>query len=314
MDLSQANKSQLEMSRNYHDISSVNKLREAAISGDKGALEEAAKQFEAIFVQMMLTSMRKAQDALADEDSPFSSEQVKFYRDMHDKQLATDLSAQGSMGLADIIVKQMSPDAGFMPGAALRNDGDLSSINRARVHAMQRAQDYVMGPATSTGAFKQQGFDTPADFVESLYPEAVSAAKELNIDPKALIAQAAVETGWGKHLIHQGNGENSHNLFGIKADKRWQGEKAVVSTLEYVNNVPEKQQAAFRSYQSFSDSLNDYVDFIKSNPRYHQAIQNTQKPEQYFNALQEAGYATDPQYANKVMSVYNGQLLGDLLP
>lgn len=313
MDLSQANKSQLDMSRNYHDISSVNKLREAAQSGDEGALEEAAKQFEAIFVQMMLTSMRKAQDALADEDSPFSSEQVKFYRDMHDKQLATDLSSNGSMGLADIIIAQMSPDAGFRPASTLRNDADVSSLNRARVEAMQRAQDMVLGPVSTT-VNKQEVFASPEEFVKQIYPQAIDAAKELNIDPKALLAQAAVETGWGKHLIHQANGNNSHNLFGIKADKRWDGEKATVGTIEYVNNVPERQHAAFRSYQSFSESLHDYVDFIKSNARYEDAIQQTQKPEKYFNALQEAGYATDPNYASKVMSVYNGQILGELLP
>jgi len=313
MDLTNTNKSQLEMSRNYHDISSVNKLREAATSGDKGALEEAAKQFEAIFVNMMLSSMRKAQDALADKDSPFSSEQVKFYRDMHDKQLATDLASNGSMGLADIIVQQMDPSSGVMPGSALRNDGDLSSINRQRVASMQRAQDLVLGPQ-QTSAFKAKAFESPSEFVASLYPHAEQAAKELNIDPKALIAQAAVETGWGKHLIHNGGGDNSHNLFGIKADKRWQGDKAVVSTLEYVNNVPEKQQAAFRSYASFSESLSDYVDFIKTNPRYHQAIQNTQQPKDYFDALQKAGYATDPQYSDKIMSVYDGSILGELLP
>jgi len=114
-------------------------------------------------------------------------------------------------------------------------------------------------------------------------------------------------------VIHQGNGNSSHNLFGIKADKRWQGDKAVVDTLEYVNNVPEKQQAAFRSYQDFSGSLNDYVAFIQGNPRYQQAIEQTQSPDKYFDALQEAGYATDPAYAEKVMSVYKGDLLNGLL-
>jgi flagellar protein FlgJ len=317
MDLSSTTKTQLEMSRNYHDLGSVNKLREAAQSGDKGALEEAAKQFEAIFVQMMLKSMRKAQDALADKDSPFSSEQVKFYREMHDKQLATDLSANGSIGLADIIVQQMNPGDEMMPAGTVRSDGDLSILNRRTVAAVQDAQDRVLGvnnENVSSSASKQSAFASPEEFVTALYPQAIEAAKVLNIDPKAMIAQAALETGWGKSIIHKGDGANSHNLFGIKADKRWDGEKASVDTLEFVNNVPEKQQANFRSYGSFSDSLNDYVDFIQSNPRYEQATQKTQSPQQYFEALQEAGYATDPQYAEKVMSVFNGSILGDLLP
>jgi flagellar protein FlgJ len=129
-----------------------------------------------------------------------------------------------------------------------------------------------------------------------------------------MIAQAAVESGWGKSLIHKNDGENSHNLFGIKADKRWEGDKATVDTLEFVNNLPEKQQASFRSYGSFSDSMDDYVDFIKSNPRYDHAVGKADAPKEYFDALQNAGYATDPNYAEKVMSVFNGNILGELLP
>lgn len=317
MDLTSANKSQLEMSRNYHDMGSVNKLREAAQSGDSGALEEAAKQFEAIFVQMMLKSMRQAQDALADKDSPFSTEQVKFYREMHDKQLATDLSTNGSIGLAEVIMQQMGPGNGVTPASAVRSDGNLSVLNRHNVAAVQNAQDRVLGTNNdnvSSGASKEAAFASPQEFVKALYPHAVEAAKGLNLDPKALIAQAAVETGWGKSVIHKNDGENSHNLFGIKADKRWDGEKATVDTLEFVNNVPEKQQASFRSYGSFTHSMEDYVDFIKSNPRYEEATQKTETPADYFKALQDAGYATDPKYAEKVMSVFNGNTLGDLLP
>lgn len=317
MDLSSTTKTKLEMSRNYHDMGSVNKLREAAQSGDEGALEEAAKQFEAIFVQMMLKSMRKAQDALADKDSPFSTEQVKFYREMHDKQIATDLSANGSIGLAKVIMQQMNPGNGVMPAGVVRADGDLSVLNRHNVAAIQNAQNRVMGnnnDNVSQGAFKSAAFASPKEFVDALYPHAIEAAKALNLDPKAIIAQAAVETGWGKSLIHKNDGENSHNLFGIKADKRWDGEKATVDTLEFVNNVPEKQQASFRSYGSFTHSMEDYVDFIKSNPRYEQAIQKTETPKDYFNALQDAGYATDPHYAQKVMSVFNGNVLAELIP
>lgn len=308
-------KSQLEMSRSVHDLGGLNSLREAATSGQDGALEEAAKQFEAIFVQMLLKSMRQAQDALADEDSPFNSDQVKFYRDMHDQQLATDLSTNGSIGLAEIIVQQMSINDGVMPASAVRSDGDLSSINRNKV-LMRQAQEQIFASDVSGASNGQKlaSFETPADFIESLYPQALEAAKQLNIDPKALLAQAAVETGWGKYLIHQADGSNSHNLFGIKADARWQGDKAVVETLEYENGIASKQKAAFRSYDDFESSMADYAHFIQDNPRYSQALEQTQSPRDYFEALQEAGYATDPQYADKVMSVFNGELFKGLLP
>lgn len=314
MDLMTNTKSQLEMSRNVHDSQSTDKLRAAVASGDKGAIEEAAKQFEAIFVQMLLKSMRKAQEAIADKDSPFNSDQVKYYRDMHDQQLATDMATNGSIGLAQVIIQQMGGDDRITPAGAVRANGDISILNRAQVMRRQQAEDAVFGPYQNDRAnSKRAAFESPQHFVESLYPQAVAAAEKLSIDPKALLAQAAVETGWGKYVIHQGNGSSSHNLFGIKADKRWQGDKAIVDTLEYVNNVPEKQQAAFRSYQDFSGSLNDYVEFIQGNPRYQQAIEQTQSPDKYFNALQEAGYATDPAYAEKVMSVYKGDLLNGLL-
>lgn len=315
MDLSSNAKSQLEMSRSVHDLGSVDKLRAAAKSGDAGALEEAAKQFEAIFVQMLLKSMRKAQEALADKESPFNSDQVKFYRDMHDQQLATDMSTNGSIGLAEVIVQQMGINNGVTPASAVRTNTDLSALNRHQVMLRHVQEDALFSKVeNTTNTNKKAAFNSPQEFVEHLYPQAVEAAERLNIDPKALLAQAAVETGWGKFVIHQQDGASSHNLFGIKADKRWVGDKAVVDTLEYVNNVPEKSQAAFRSYSDFSDSLNDYIQFVQSNPRYERAIENSESPQQYFKELQSAGYASDPAYADKVMSVYNGDLLNDLLP
>jgi flagellar protein FlgJ len=311
MDITGQAKTQLEMSRSVYDLNASSKLKEAALSGDPEAIEEAAKQFEAVFVKMLLKSMRQAQEALADKDSPFNSDQVKYYRDMHDQQMAVDLSTSGNIGLAEVIVQQMSINNGTMPASAIRNDGNLSSINRQQVIARQRSEQALFGDMSTN---KRAGFDSPEAFVESLYPYAQAAAEKLNIDPKALLAQAAVETGWGKYIIHQQDGASSHNLFGIKADSRWQGDKAVVDTLEYVNDVPEKQQAAFRSYQDFNKSLDDYVNFIQSNPRYENATNNTQSVDQYFKELQQAGYATDPAYAEKVMSVYNGELLNGLLP
>ncbi|MFC4699947.1 flagellar assembly peptidoglycan hydrolase FlgJ [Glaciecola siphonariae] len=357
MDLSSNAKSQLEMSRSVHDLGSLDTLRAAAKSGDEGALEEAAKQFEAIFVQMLLKSMRKAQDAMADKDSPFNSEQVKFYRDMHDQQLATDLSTKGSLGLADVIVQQMSLNNGVMPASAVRNDADLSMLNRnakLRAQFMEKSaiedlsgksphQNAQQTPNQSSSSLlqsielrqvasqngqatqaqnkvqdaqptKKAAFASPKEFIKALYPQAQAAAERLGISAKALIAQAAVETGWGKFMIHQGDGNNAHNLFGIKADKRWDGNKTVIDTLEFKNNIPQKQQAAFRTYSNFEESLHDYVDFVSGNPRYQHALEKAQAPNEYFKELQRAGYATDPKYADKVMSVYNSPTMSELLP
>ncbi|WP_102795750.1 flagellar assembly peptidoglycan hydrolase FlgJ [Bowmanella denitrificans] len=294
---------QLEQSRNVHDLKGLDNLRRAAQAGDKGALEEAAKQFEAIFVRMMLKSMRDAQDVLADEDSPFNSQQVKFYRDMHDQQLATDLASGGSLGLADLIVKQLGQNVeGYTPASVLRSDGNLSDINRSQIKALDSIQARALGPLNQPGN-KQPAFADAKDFIAALLPQAEQAAAQLGLDPRALVAQAAVETGWGQQMIHLPSGQNSHNLFGIKADKRWQGDKALVNTLEYQQGMAKPQKAAFRAYDSFADSMQDYVDFIRDNPRYQHAIGQSGDSRRYFQELQKAGYATDPNYSDKIMQV-----------
>ncbi|WP_034474644.1 flagellar assembly peptidoglycan hydrolase FlgJ [Aestuariibacter salexigens] len=309
-------KSQLEMTRNYHDLGSVDKLRQAALSGDKGALREAAQQFEAVFVNMLLKSMRKAQDALADEDSPFNSEQVKFYRDMHDQQLATDLSSKGSLGLADIIVQQLSHDKdGYLPATAIRNDANLADIRhrRTELSPLDGVERQIQRSKTVTQpGIKQAAFEEPQHFVNALYPIAEKVGQQYGLDAKAMIAQAAVETGWGRYLIHDGQGNNSHNLFGIKADNRWQGEKVVVDTLEYQGGIANRQRAPFRAYGSFLESMRDYAQFITGSQRYEQALENAGDAQKYVESLQQAGYATDPNYASKIKTILNGALMRGL--
>lgn len=310
MDQSFITKSPLELSRNANDIKGLDELRRAAQSGDSKALDEAAKQFEAIFVQMMLKSMRKAQDVMSDKDSPFNSEQVKFYRDMHDTQIASDLASNGSIGLAEIIVRQLGKTGdGYMPAGALRNDGNLSSINRNTIASTHKAQEEVLGnqPIKTFQSFKTAAFNDAQSFIEQLYPAAKQAAEKLGIDPKALLAQAAIETGWGQHMIHNTSGHNSHNLFGIKADRRWQGDRAMVDTIEFKQGVPATKKAPFRVYDSFADSMQDYVSFVQQNPRYEDAVKQSQSPQDYFSELQKAGYATDPNYADKVIAVFEGE-------
>ena len=312
-----SSKNQLDMARNVHDLGSINKMREAIASGDESVLQEAAEQFEAIFVQMMLKSMRKAQDALADEDSPFNSQQVKFYRDMHDQQLATDLTAGGGMGLADIIVKQMGQsEDSYLPASVIRSDGNLNSLNRDRVVAVEQAQETVLASESKgvKSAAKDSMFDSPEDFVETIRPYAEQVAEKYGMDAKAIIAQAAVETGWGKFVIHNADGESSHNLFGIKANSKWEGEQAVVDTLEFNSGIPQKQKAAFRSYASLEEAVNDYGRFITTQPRYQQAVERASDAHSYTRELQSAGYATDPNYASKIMAVYHSDRLNGLMP
>ena len=149
-------------------------------------------------------------------------------------------------------------------------------------------------------------------FISQLLPYAQHAAKELGVDANVLIAQAALETGWGQSVIKDSQDENSFNLFNIKADKSWQGKQTRVSTMEYEGGVAKTELAGFRTYASYKQSFDDYVNFIKSNPRYSEALKHASNAERYVRELQKAGYATDPHYAEKIMSIYNSQIAGRL--
>ena len=154
---------------------------------------------------------------------------------------------------------------------------------------------------------------TPDEFIQWVYPDAVIAAKQLGVSPKILIAQSALETGWGQKPILTADGENSYNLFGIKADQRWSGQKASVGTLEYRDGVAKKEQANFRVYESVKESLNDYVRFLKESPRYQHAIEQAGDPARFAESLMKAGYATDPKYAEKIMGIFDGKLLNRVI-
>ncbi|KNC66103.1 flagellar assembly peptidoglycan hydrolase FlgJ [Pseudoalteromonas ardens] len=294
--------------QSFYDLTDLNSLRQDALksTGDANASEEAlrkaAQQFESIFTQMMLSSMRKANEVLEDKDSPFNSSSVKFYRDMHDQQMSMQLSSEGSLGLADLIVQQLSPNRdGYMPSSVLRTGAELQSDRIANGEAGQHKAEKQ--PEVTESASKEVQFDDPESFVSQLWEHAKSAAAKIGLNPAVMVAQAALETGWGKHIIARQDGESSLNLFNIKADKRWQGDSASKMTLEFEQGLPVKKQANFRAYDSLKDSINDYVDFLQSNPRYQEALTKTDNPDQYLDALQQAGYATDPDYAEKIKRV-----------
>lgn len=345
-----------KLQHSYHDLQSLQQIRSAARNDEQGALRQAAEQFEAIFFNMLLKSMRQANKAF-EAEGMMNSQTTEFYRDMHDNQLASDLARKGGLGLADILVQQLDPAAAgnqrrtpstlLMPGEQ-RQDFALPEVQqRTQVPEMQllqaqaaqqlvqagviqpgRRDESVLSPvlerlaqqreqarlqrearetpspiAPVTPAVNWQ-VDSPVAFIRSLLPAAKDAAGNLGLDPLALIAQAALETGWGKRMIRTASGDNSFNLFGIKASRNWQGDTAVVDTLEYRQGVARKEQATFRAYHSPEESLRDYTEFIRNSLRYQQAVAVAAEPAAYFSELQAAGYATDPNYAQKIMAVF----------
>ncbi|MDQ7048718.1 MAG: glucosaminidase domain-containing protein [Enterobacterales bacterium] len=158
-------------------------------------------------------------------------------------------------------------------------------------------------------AEKKSLFDSPIDFIKQLYPVAKKSAEALGINPKILLAQAALETGWGKYVMHSGEGEASHNLFGIKSNKSWSGDTVAIDTLEVAKGEFKTTKAVFKMYQSFEKSFEDYVDLIKNNPRYQQAVEGVGDATEYLSSLQSAGYATDPNYAQKILSIFKRDII-----
>ncbi len=327
----------------YTDFNGLAKLKQGAREKTPEAIQEVAKQFESVFLTMVMKSMRQAKLA----DSVMDSKQSEFYRDMYDQQMAIHLAGKPGVGLADMIVKQLSPKekpeeedkmqavdylnrALGRSGATARalppvtNSGDTSAPMEAsglnqlqrNLERMEQSQQAVnqrwqaMEAAWNPAANRSQMSVNKQMFMSQLLPHARQAAEELGVDANILLAQAALETGWGQSVIKDEQGKSSFNLFNIKADKSWTGQQARVSTLEYADGIAKKEMAGFRTYDSYKASFDDYVDFIKSNPRYSEALKKVGNAAHYVRELQKAGYATDPRYAEKIMSIYNSQIAG----
>ena len=310
--------------QNFLDVNGLNSIRQDAKSGDKeskeAALEQAAKQFEAIFMQMLMKSMRKSQDVVA-SDSPFNSESTKFYRGMHDQQMSLELSNNGALGLSELIVRQLGGDSdNFTPHNILRSDGNLDSRKNVRVSESpllsrsslvndSTASEDLKEDRQTNGSIAAQAakllqtpvFAEPKDFVTALIPEAKRVQEKINVPYEVVIAQAALETGWGQKIIKTDSGESSNNLFNIKADSRWAGEKTHKETLEFENGAMVKKREPFRVYDSIGQSVNDYLDLLTGSERYEGALEQSTNVEQFLHNLQGAGYATDPNYAKKIM-------------
>ncbi|TMM43086.1 flagellar assembly peptidoglycan hydrolase FlgJ [Colwellia ponticola] len=373
MDINASLKQNFDQARNALDLNGLNDIRQQSRAGDgeakKEALQEAAQQFEAIFMKMLLSSMRKAQEVL-ESDSPFNSQSSKFYRDMHDQQMAVELSSNGSLGLTDLIVRQLGGDDGtFKPSSILRNDGNLTPTSHVNTLENTTTQNTTSSQASKdkqhnslvekmlsdsnninsdidvpfSGSYQSQSipnnsisntasqftlseldkktikkntplesvnisapsgapiFEQPKDFVSALVAPAQKVQQQLGVPFEVVIAQAALETGWGQKIIKGQNGDSSNNLFNIKADSRWAGDKVTKDTLEFEQGAMVKKSEPFRTYQSLSDSVDDYINFLSTSERYQEALQSSGNVEHFLQGLQKAGYATDPQYADKIL-------------
>jgi len=313
------------------DTQGFDALRAQAGANPQQGLKEAAKQFDAVFTQMMLKSMRDATPS----DSPFESNDSKSFTSMLDQQLSQQMSSKG-IGVADMMLKQLMRNAGGQTGAnatggagamnAMQalggmsggsgdleaNAGNLAAMN-AMAKAYAAAQGSRSGAALSGRGYtaadsleapaRGNGSDKVNAFVDKLAAPAQAAAAATGIPARFIIGQAALESGWGKREIKNANGTTSHNIFGVKATKDWTGKTVDSMTTEYVNGRPQKVVERFRAYDSYEEALTDYASVISNNPRYAPVIQASRDVAGFAHGMQKAGYATDPQYAKKLISI-----------
>ncbi|WP_223651795.1 flagellar assembly peptidoglycan hydrolase FlgJ [Halopseudomonas nanhaiensis] len=337
-------------SLSYTDLNAMSQMGVGSKANSQENLQRVAKQFESLFMNMMVKSMRQANAGFA-EGNPLNTQQTKFYQDMYDNQLTVHLAEKQGVGLADVMMRQLSPNkASPAPVAAdvqaQGGQGDQSALlarRRLAISTSYRAvaeqtaatpapaaaqaraetpaqwqpmralagasrpvvstEQAIAQGAPSTAAAAPARFGSAQEFAEAMLPMARKAAARLGVDPHYLVAQAALETGWGKSVIRESDGSSSHNLFGIKTHNSWNGDSASVMTTEYRDGVKGQERASFRSYESYEQSFDDYVSFLETNGRYKQALGSTANPDQFFRELQRAGYATDPQYASKVSQI-----------
>ncbi|WP_350598668.1 flagellar assembly peptidoglycan hydrolase FlgJ [Pseudomonas sp. 65/3-MNA-CIBAN-0223] len=402
-------------SGSYSDLNRLNQLK----VGDKNSdanMRKVAQEFESLFLGEMLKSMRSATNALG-QDNPLNTAEAKQYQEMYDQQLAVSMSREGGgIGLADVLMRQMSKNKPMAPGEAAAasaakqaeakaavetpiaagtaaTHGPLSRLNGQRplwasrsIHAPQaagegahrndmalinqrrlalppkladrllaglvpsaatpaatattaatainkidvptisptgsgslyngdwltaqteapasgRLQVYGRAMAQIPLAPPKKAFSSADEFVNAMLPMAKEAADRIGVDPRYLVAQAALETGWGKSVMRAQDGSSSHNLFGIKASSNWKGDSARAITSEFRNGEMVKETAQFRSYDSYKDSFHDLVTLLQSNNRYQDVVKSADNPEQFVRELQKAGYATDPNYASKISQI-----------
>jgi flagellar protein FlgJ len=289
------------------DVQGFDTLRAQANASPQQGVKTAARQFDAVFTQMMLKSMRDATPS----DGPLDSHDTATFTSMLDQQLAQQMSSKG-IGVADALLKQLMRNAG-VPGDA-GNAGNAG--NTAALDALEKAYANASanGSLASGKGFSPNSALTPPvrgngesakvdAFVGKLAAPAQAASAATGIPARFIIGQAALESGWGKGEIKQANGLTSHNVFGIKATKDWTGRTASTVTTEYVNGQPKRVVEKFRAYGSYEEAMTDYANILKNNPRYASVLSTSRDAASFAHGMQRAGYATDPHYAKKLISI-----------
>jgi flagellar protein FlgJ len=336
------------------DVQSVDNLRLQAKRDPKEAVKSAAKQFEALFLNILFKSMREA----TPEDPLFDNDQSRMFTQMLDQQMAQKIANTGNgMGLAESLTQQLmrayekatpptAEEGKEQKGIALKKEGvflplpngesRFIPLPKANTEAVPIPLDRAAQPAAlpaqpaalpaQPAALPAQPAALPAkpsaaassgdarrEFVDRMWPHAVEAGQALGVPPHFLIAQAALESGWGKAEIRGGDGQSSFNLFGIKAGSGWKGGVVQAATTEYVNGQPQARTEPFRAYGSYAEAFRDYAGLIAGNPRYAAVLENAADPAAFARELQKAGYATDPMYAAKLSRIMASNAFRDAL-
>jgi flagellar protein FlgJ len=316
------------------DLAGLEHLKRRAAREDPAALAEAAVQFEALFIGLMLKSARDASLG----EGILDGEATRQYLELMDQQVALELARKGGFGFGKLIVGELSP---LEPGAASaeqpadprlgplaprtdavtslprppppRDVGSQATAPSAAALGFSSARDPAADGASSVPPTDEHPPSAQEAFVRRLLPEATAAARSLGVEPRVLLAQAALETGWGAATASDFDGGAANNLFGIKAGGDWNGARVARWTIEHEDGGAVRRRETFRAYSQPADSFADYVRLIAGSPRYAAALERAGDPEAYARAVADAGYATDPDYVEKWMSIYHGDRLDSAL-
>ena len=312
------------------DIKSAQDLRTQFAKNPQEGLKAAAEQFEAMFLQQVMKSMRDTvpQDGLLNSDSS------RFYTSLLDQQMAQNMASSGKgIGFARLIEQQLGKNLAASQASAeqtvpanaaaagnalpmsasdgrhLRTQAVPSSVPTSAAYAaLQSATTSVTNQAAGAAMSDADLPLSAREFVGRVWPHAVEASRSTGISQQFLVAHAALESGWGRNEIRQSDGSASHNLFGIKAGKSWNGSSVEAATTEYVGGEAQSTVERFRSYGSYEEAFRDYANLLRNNPRYGGVI-GSQDGAEFAKGLQRAGYATDPAYADKLNRIINGPTL-----
>ena len=271
----------LSAATTYTDVNALAALKRDPNSPQ--AISAVAQQVEALFLQMMLKSMR---DASAAEET--DSNEMGMYQDMFDKQVALSISQHADLGIGRLLKRQLAGKSA--PSTVKLNSGGSM-------------------PAAPAGVATAAIAHSPAEFVNRIMPSIQRVASALGVNPLGMLAQAALETGWGQRMPRNADGSSSHNLFGIKAGDGWTGARAAADSMEVIDGVATPRRSTFRAYGSIDESVNDFTNLLKNSPRYREVLAAGGNPGGYVASMGKSGYATDPDYGNKLNQILGSDTL-----